>query len=313
MRKILKAPTALIAGSAMAFTVTMATEMPASAATSCNTSISTYSTIKRGSTGSKTRAAECLLRSVGYSVSVNGSFSSTDVTKLKAFQKSRKLSQTGTVTSTTWTALLSRGSKPTLRVGSTGGSVSRLQKALTASGRRVPTTGYYGSITSNAVKSLQRARGLSATGTTTISVWRALQAGGRATVSGPMRSAPPRAAVSSGSRGAKALAFAKNQLGDSYQFGAMGPNSWDCSGLTSGAWKAAGVTLPRTSQAQYRFGTKVSRANLRPGDLVFFYSGISHVAIYAGNGKVVQASRPGRPINVGNISDMPYMGARRPG
>lgn len=115
------------------------------------------------------------------------------------------------------------------------------------------------------------------------------------------------------SKGATALAWAEQQVGKPYSFGATGPNAFDCSGLTGGAWRAAGVSLPRTSQQQFTAGTPVSRENLQPGDLVFFYSGISHVALYAGNGKIFHASRPGKPLGYGDLSEMPYMGARRPG
>lgn len=114
------------------------------------------------------------------------------------------------------------------------------------------------------------------------------------------------------SKGAKALAFAKRQLGDRYRYGGTGPNAWDCSGLTRGAWKHAGKKIPRTSQAQSRRGKKVSRSNLRKGDLVFFYSGKSHVGIYAGKGRVIHASRPGKPVSYIKIKYMPYAGARRP-
>lgn len=115
------------------------------------------------------------------------------------------------------------------------------------------------------------------------------------------------------SKGAKALAFAKKQLGDRYRYGGTGPDAWDCSGLTRGAWKAAGKKIPRTSQAQSRFGKKVKKSKLKKGDLVFFYSGKSHVGIYAGKGKVIHASRPGKPVAYIKMKYMPYAGARRPG
>lgn len=115
------------------------------------------------------------------------------------------------------------------------------------------------------------------------------------------------------SKGAKALAFAKKQLGDRYRYGGTGPNAWDCSGLTRGAWKAAGKKIPRTSQAQARYGKKVKKSKLKKGDLVFFYSGKSHVGIYAGKGKVIHASRPGKPVAYIKMKYMPYAGARRPG
>ena len=95
-------------------------------------------------------------------------------------------------------------------------------------------------------------------------------------------------------------------------YGATGPNSFDCSGLTSFAYKAAGVSLPRTSKAQSTFGAPVSKANLQPGDLVFFYSPVSHVALYIGNGQILHALTPSKPVQVTNLDSMPsYSGARR--
>lgn len=110
----------------------------------------------------------------------------------------------------------------------------------------------------------------------------------------------------------KAVAFAKAQIGDRYAYGGTGPNSWDCSGLTGGAWKAAGVALPRTSQQQYNAGRKVAKADLKPGDLIFYYSGRSHVGIYVGGGQIVHSSRPGTPVQQVSVNLMPYNGAVRP-
>ncbi len=121
------------------------------------------------------------------------------------------------------------------------------------------------------------------------------------------------APVSGSSKGATALAFAKKQLGKPYSFGAAGPGAYDCSGLTSAAWAAAGVSISRTSQTQYNDGKAVSRDDLQPGDLVFFYSGISHVALYVGNGTIIHAPHAGASVEYSKLSYMPYMGARRPG
>jgi peptidoglycan DL-endopeptidase CwlO len=118
---------------------------------------------------------------------------------------------------------------------------------------------------------------------------------------------------SGGGKGARALAYARAQLGDPYRFAAAGPDAFDCSGLTSAAWKSVGVSLPRSSRSQYSAGTSVSRSNLQPGDLVFFYSPISHVALYAGNGQIIHAPRPGKSVEYTSMSYMPYTGARRPG
>ena len=115
------------------------------------------------------------------------------------------------------------------------------------------------------------------------------------------------------SKGQVALAWAKKQIGKPYRFGAVGPGAFDCSGLTMSAWRAAGVGLNRTSQAQIRNGRAVSRAELQPGDLVFFYSGPSHVALYAGNGMVLHAPHPGSSVRYAKLSSMPFSGARRPG
>ena len=91
----------------------------------------------------------------------------------------------------------------------------------------------------------------------------------------------------------KALAFARAQIGKPYVWGATGPGSYDCSGLTQAAWKAAGVTLPRTTYDQVTSGTTVSLAAAQPGDLVFFYDDVTHVGIYIGNGMMIHAPKPG--------------------
>jgi cell wall-associated NlpC family hydrolase len=111
--------------------------------------------------------------------------------------------------------------------------------------------------------------------------------------------------------GAKALAAARGKLGTPYQWGASGPNAFDCSGLTSWAFKQAGISIPRTSAAQSTFGTAVSKDQLQPGDLVFFYSPVSHVGIYMGGGKILHASTSGEPVKISDMSAMPFHNARR--
>jgi peptidoglycan DL-endopeptidase CwlO len=122
-----------------------------------------------------------------------------------------------------------------------------------------------------------------------------------------------RGPVTGSGRGAKALAFAKAQLGKPYARNADGPGSYDCSGLTMAAWGSVGVSLPHSSGQQYNRGKPVAKSNLQLGDLVFFYSGISHVGLYAGNGRVIHAPRPGKSVEYIKMSYMPYAGARRPG
>ncbi|MFE6647308.1 NlpC/P60 family protein [Nocardioides sp. NPDC057772] len=110
-----------------------------------------------------------------------------------------------------------------------------------------------------------------------------------------------------------AVDYALAQVGDAYVYGATGTESWDCSGLTMGAWGEAGVSLPHSSSAQYSSGPQVSRDQLAPGDLVFYYSPISHVGMYIGNGQIVHASNPSTGVKVSPIDEMPYTGAVRPG
>ncbi|MGW7066306.1 C40 family peptidase [Streptomyces sp. NPDC054855] len=93
------------------------------------------------------------------------------------------------------------------------------------------------------------------------------------------------------------MAFALAQRGKPYIFGAIGPNAYACSGLTQAAWRAAGISIPRTSQAQLAGLRRVSPSQVRPGDLVI-YKGGGHVAIYIGGGKIVEASRPGKSVQL---------------
>lgn len=119
--------------------------------------------------------------------------------------------------------------------------------------------------------------------------------------------------VPASGRAAVAIRYAMAQVGKSYVYGAAGPNSFDCSGLTMRAWGAAGVGLPHSSRAQQGTGTPVSSSALQPGDLVFYYSPVSHVAMYIGDGMIVHAANPGAGVRVSPLYSMPYVGAVRPG
>ncbi|MET7753693.1 NlpC/P60 family protein [Streptomyces sp. NPDC005389] len=112
--------------------------------------------------------------------------------------------------------------------------------------------------------------------------------------------------------GAEALRFAVGQIGKPYEWGAEGPETYDCSGLTQQAWAAAGLEMPRTSQEQWATLPRVPLAELRPGDLVVYFPGATHVAVYLGEGLVVQAPRPGGKVKVSPIAANPLIGAVRP-
>ena len=122
--------------------------------------------------------------------------------------------------------------------------------------------------------------------------------------------AAPAAAASPAAQTAVDTALA--QQGDPYVWGGAGPDSFDCSGLMQYAYGAAGISLPHSSSMQSTIGTPVAYTDLQPGDLVFFYSPVSHVAMYIGNGQIVQASTYGQPVQVTDLAYMPgFNSARR--
>jgi cell wall-associated NlpC family hydrolase len=125
--------------------------------------------------------------------------------------------------------------------------------------------------------------------------------------------APDAGSIPASGRAAVAVKYALAQVGDAYVYGAAGPDAFDCSGLTMMAWGQAGVGLPHSSSAQYSSGARVSQSELQPGDLVFYYSPISHVGIYIGNGMIVHAANPSSGVRVAAVNSMPYTGAVRPG
>ncbi|WP_299955560.1 C40 family peptidase [uncultured Modestobacter sp.] len=127
---------------------------------------------------------------------------------------------------------------------------------------------------------------------------------------GPVLEAPE-VVVASSDAAQTAVDTALAQLGDPYVWGAGGPDAYDCSGLTQYAYAAAGISLPHSSLSQSRMGTPVSRGQLQPGDLVFFYSPVSHVGIYIGNGQMVHASTFGQPVIVSSVDMAGYASARR--
>jgi peptidoglycan DL-endopeptidase CwlO len=123
---------------------------------------------------------------------------------------------------------------------------------------------------------------------------------------------PAAAAPAAGSSvGTRALALAKGKLGAPYVWGAAGPSAFDCSGLIVWAYKQLGVSLPHSSATLSTMGTPVSKAALQPGDLVFFYSPVSHVGIYAGNGMVLNATQSGAPVQLSKLANLPFHNAMR--
>lgn len=127
-------------------------------------------------------------------------------------------------------------------------------------------------------------------------------------VSAPAAAPAPTAAAAART---SAVALALTKVGSPYRWGATGPSAFDCSGLVNWAFGKAGIDVPRTSRALSQTGTPVSRDQLQPGDLVFFYSPVSHVGIYIGDGKMVHASTSSKPVAVSSIDGRQYNSARR--
>ena len=130
--------------------------------------------------------------------------------------------------------------------------------------------------------------------------------------SGPTTTAVAAAPAAAPTRAAQiAVNTALAQRGKPYVWAAAGPNSYDCSGLTRFAFAAAGISLPHSASMQSRVGTPVALNNLQPGDLLFFYSPVSHVGMYIGNGQMVHASTAGQPVKVVNLAYMPGLTSAR--
>ncbi|MEV7426972.1 NlpC/P60 family protein [Streptomyces sp. NPDC091212] len=137
---------------------------------------------------------------------------------------------------------------------------------------------------------------------------------GAVALSGSAGSAGSAGSVGGGAseQGGKAIEFAMAQIGKPYVWGGAGPYSYDCSGLTSQAWLAAGRPIPRTSQEQWRLLPRVDIKNMRPGDLIIYHSDASHVGMYVGDGQIVHAPRPGRNVTLAGAGSMVILGVVRP-
>jgi peptidoglycan DL-endopeptidase CwlO len=123
--------------------------------------------------------------------------------------------------------------------------------------------------------------------------------------------APPPGPITGSGAGVRALQFAQTKIGQPYQYGGNGPERFDCSGLVAWSFKQIGVSLPRASRQQATVGTPVSRDQLRPGDLVYFNNPVSHIGIYVGDGKMINAPQTGDVVKYANVDRGGYAGARR--
>jgi peptidoglycan DL-endopeptidase CwlO len=131
--------------------------------------------------------------------------------------------------------------------------------------------------------------------------------------SNPITPPPPSGGGGGGASGSAAavVAYARAQVGKPYCYGGSGPSCFDCSGLTMMAWRQAGVSLPHSSAVQYNVGRRISASELQPGDLIFYYSPISHVSVYIGNGQRISATHTGDYVRVQSLGSS-IVGYARP-
>jgi peptidoglycan DL-endopeptidase CwlO len=131
--------------------------------------------------------------------------------------------------------------------------------------------------------------------------------------SNPVAPPPPAGGGGGGGGGGAAavVAYARAQVGKPYCYGGSGPGCFDCSGLTMMAWRQAGVSLPHSSAAQYNVGRRISASELQPGDLIFYYSPISHVSVYIGGGQRISATHTGDYVRVQSLGSS-IVGYARP-
>lgn len=195
----------------------------------------------------------------------------------------------------------------TVRFGSSGPRVVQVQQALRSLGYTLVADGIFGSRTDAAVRAFQASRSLVVDGVVGPRTSGALGLSASTTT-------PSTGTVPVSSRASIAVNAAMSQLGVAYRYASAVPGvAFDCSGLTSWAWGQAGVYLPHQSARQYASIPHVSREDIRPGDLIFSYSPISHVGMYVGDGEMVHARYPGAPVAVTAIRWDRVVGVGRPG
>jgi cell wall-associated NlpC family hydrolase len=277
----------------------------AQAQTSTATASSTVPLLKKGSRGQAVAAAQAKL-----GIPADGVFGPQTRRAVKAYQSAHGLVPDGVIGPLTANSLGLAGGAGTARTLATSSTPSNTTMAVQQK-LGITADGVFGPQTRAAVRAFQQARGLVVDGVVGPQTLAALGLSGAAPI--PTATQAP-AATSSGA--AAAVAAARSKLGAPYASAGTGPTGFDCSGLTQWAMRQAGVSLPRTSYAQYGVGTPVDRAAIQAGDLVFFNAngpGASHVGIATGAGTAISATSHGvREHAIGDSYwGSHYMGARR--
>ncbi|SFG76220.1 Putative peptidoglycan binding domain-containing protein [Priestia megaterium] len=288
-----------------------------------SSSISSSSLLRVGSTGPNVQSLQQQLKNKGYFKGTTTQyFGSITKNAVMAFQRANGLSVDGIAGPATLSKLKNGGSSAStggssssnstiLRQGMKGSAVSSLQQKLKNKGYfSAGVTGYFGSITTSAVKSFQRANGLLVDGEAGPDTLNKLNS------SSSSSSKPSTGSSTSSSSASKVISYGKRFMGTPYVWGGSTPSGFDCSGFLNYVYRnAVGVNLPRTVAAIYQTGTRVSSP--QPGDIVFFETykpGASHAGIYLGNGQFLNASSS-QGVTISSMSNSywskRYLGAKR--
>ena len=272
------------------------------------TSVNTTPKLRPGSRGDAVKNLQSLLNKAGANIKVDGVFGRGTKTAVRNFQSSAGVGVDGVVGPRTWDKLNSGkvsvsasgsaeravNNTPKLRKGSRGGAVKNLQSLLNKAGANISEAGKFGRGTYNAVRNFQSAAGIGVDGVVGRRTWDKLNSGKVeiATATPASLSTPKKTSTKSDASGEAIVASAKKYLGTPYVWGGSSTSGFDCSGLTSTVYREHGISIPRTARKQAFGGTIISESEAQVGDLVVFtQNNYGHVGIYAGDGKIVDASR----------------------
>ncbi|MCG7443643.1 C40 family peptidase [Dermabacter vaginalis] len=264
--------------------------------------------LRRGNRGGAVKNLQSLLNKAGANIKVDGSFGRGTYNAVRNFQSSAGVGVDGVVGPRTWDKLNSGkvsvsasgsaeravNNTPKLRKGSRGGAVKNLQSLLNKAGANISEDGKFGRGTYNAVRNFQSAAGIGVDGVVGRRTWDKLNSGKVeiATATPASLSTPKKTSTKSDASGEAIVASAKKYLGTPYVWGGSSTSGFDCSGLTSTVYREHGISIPRTARKQAFGGTIISESEAQVGDLVVFtQNNYGHVGIYAGDGKIVDASR----------------------
>lgn len=255
--------------------------------------------LRTGHRGQQVQALQSLLNHHGASIKIDGSFGRKTRNAVVTFQSSSGIGVDGVVGARTRSALVSKNptsvnTTPKLRPGSRGDAVKNLQSLLNKAGANIKVDGVFGRGTKTAVRNFQSSAGVGVDGVVGPRTWDKLNSGKVeiATATPASLSTPKKTSTKSDASGEAIVASAKKYLGTPYVWGGSSTSGFDCSGLTSTVYREHGISIPRTARKQAFGGTIISESEAQVGDLVVFtQNNYGHVGIYAGDGKIVDASR----------------------